>query len=191
VSRTRASLPYAERLIFPIPIEGLWVRALSRDLTPALRERLCAEGLDLEAPLAPAYPLERFETWLHLTAAGLRPDLPESEGVRWLGRRFLEGYQQTLVGKATSATLKLLGVRRSVDRLTRTFATGDNFMSAEGFDEAPGVVRVEVGPIGRQAHYVHGLLEGGLSMVGAREGSVEYTGTGAEERAVYRMSWRA
>lgn len=195
MSRPRAATPPAERLIFPVPIEGLWVRALSKDLTPALRERLRAEGLDLSAPLSPAYPVERYEAWLRLTARALQPELSEAEGLRWLGRRFLQGYEQTLLGKAAAATLRLLGPRRGIDRLTRAFATGDNFLSAEGYDEGAsdgrGVVRVEVLPIGQQAHYVHGLLEGGLAMVGAAEGRVAYAGTGPGERAVYRMSWRA
>jgi uncharacterized protein (TIGR02265 family) len=83
--------------------------------------KLKVAGLDLNRPVMPGYPADDFQRWVRLAAAHIDPHLPLEEAVKLLGRRSVPGLEDTLIGRALSSGLKLIGLRRVMERVQRIF----------------------------------------------------------------------
>lgn len=116
----------------------MFVRGLGRDLTPALRDRLRAAGLDLDQPLKAEYPADEVRGWFAVVRAALYPGVPQAEADERLGRQLVRGYRDTLLGKATLQILKLLGPRRVVRRINDNLRQLNNFSQGEWEARGPG-----------------------------------------------------
>lgn len=101
--------------------EGLFVRALK--VEGPLKAKLKEKGFDLDAP-KPRYPVAVWEDCLDVTIAELYPGVGRSEGWERIGRRFISGYFETLVGKFISAALPFLSAKAFIDRGPRFITTG-------------------------------------------------------------------
>lgn len=101
--------------------EGLFVRALHVD--GPLKERLRASGFDIDRPL-PRYPVAVWEACVDAAAEALYPAVARGEAWQRLGRRFIEGYFETLVGKLIAAALPFLSAKGFVNRAPRFITTG-------------------------------------------------------------------
>ncbi|MFZ5444367.1 MAG: DUF2378 family protein [Myxococcota bacterium] len=101
--------------------EGLFVRALKVD--GPFKERLRAKGFDLDRPQL-RYPVTVWEDCIDVAVAELYPGVPRDEGWRRIGRRFIEGYFETLVGRMLSVTLPLLSSTAFLNRGPRMISTG-------------------------------------------------------------------
>jgi uncharacterized protein (TIGR02265 family) len=174
-----------QRVIFVAQGEG-FLRGLGSDVNGRLKERLKEAELDPDKPLPPGWPAARLKDWLDIASEELYRDLPRSEAHRVLGRRFIEGWQATLIGSASARFLTLLGTRRALERLTRAFRTGDNYSETSVTFPSPNValVTVKSEPL---EHYTAGILDAGLAMMKVR-GRVDI------ERAaggvmVFRVEW--
>ena len=155
--------PPTQRIIFAVQAEGL-LRGLDPDVKGSLKTRLKTAGLDADAALPPGWPAEQLKVWLDLASAEIYPDFPVDEAHRRIGRRFLDGWQRTMLGAASAQFLKVLGMKRTLERLTRAFRTGDNFSETSvAFPEAHvGVVTVRSQQL---PHYIAGILDGGLALM--------------------------
>lgn len=146
----------AERLWFSDPVvEGLFRRALKTRLTPSLVAKLRERGLELDKPLQPAYPAERCAEWIRLVAE-LYPPLSEREATYQVGRANMDGYVQTVLGRAVVQVLKVIGPKRTLPRLGRSFRTGTNYMQVDVREVLPD--RFEVTFKRRRRHSA--LLQG-------------------------------
>lgn len=101
--------------------EGLFVRSLKP--TGRFKEALKERGYDLDRQNT-KYPLEVWNACVNLAAAELYPGLALPQAWEKLGRRFIEGYFQTLVGKMIGATLPFLNAKVFVGRMPRFMTTG-------------------------------------------------------------------
>ncbi|HEY0882059.1 MAG TPA: DUF2378 family protein, partial [Archangium sp.] len=99
-------------------------------LTPAIKDSLRSKGLDLDKPLRPGYPAADFHKWVELVAAAVFPEDRRDEAIRKIGHRAVSGLEEGLVGKALSAGLKLIGPRRSLQRVERIFKNNNNYQVA-------------------------------------------------------------
>ncbi len=176
-------------LEFQHTVEGLFLKELAGDLTPALREDLREAGLDLSRPLDPAFPSMRYMEWLRITARHLHPELPPAEGVRRIGRRMLRGYGQTFLGKTIFGVMSLIGVRRSLERITRSFRTGDNYSEATLEWLGKGEVNVTFNEVHDVPTYNQGILEQVLIELKAKDSKVELVSCPDGVEAVYRITW--
>lgn len=100
-------------------VDGLFRYALARRMTPALRSRLLSAGLDVEAKSSEAVPRQSFAAWLKLTVESLFSGVSESEAYRELGRDLVRGYSMTLFGSAVIAVARVIGPRRTLERMAR------------------------------------------------------------------------
>jgi uncharacterized protein (TIGR02265 family) len=164
-----------ERLWFSNTVEGLFLRGLAGRLTPSHLDVLKQRGIDLSRRLAPAYPAALFAECIRLTAREVFPTVDEVEGVRRLGQLFLSGYQQTLVGAALVQMMKLLGARRTLQRMERNFATGGNFMKTQFTSHGPGDVEVSLSEVDGIPSYFAGIIEKGSELVNAKNYRVTYS----------------
>ena len=178
-------------LEFQHTVEGLFVKELARDMTPTLATRLREAGLDLSKPLEPAYPSLRYVEWLRITARQLHPELTEAEGIRRLGQRMLRGYGQTLLGRTIFGVMSVIGVRRSLEKITRSFRTGDNYSDARLEWIGPGELRVTFNEVHDAPTYNQGILEQILTELKAEQPRVELVSCPGGVEAVYRITWKA
>ncbi|WP_044889300.1 TIGR02265 family protein [Myxococcus hansupus] len=117
----------SEKLMFAQSVEALFIRALGPYLTREGRQRLKAVGLDLSEPLRPQYTLEQWRGFLRVAARDVFPELPPHEASFALGARFLQGFRQTSVGRASMQLVTQLGPQRTLERVPYNVRAGNNF----------------------------------------------------------------
>lgn len=133
-----------EPVAFDQLMEGLVIHAMKDRLDLAARERLLALGVDVSRPLLSAYPLVTLLGALKLCAEVRYPDLPREEARYQLGRRTLEGFGATAMGKALFGMARTWGARRMLSHMTRVLQTGINFARAQARELPGGEVEVTV-----------------------------------------------
>ncbi|HLM43450.1 MAG TPA: DUF2378 family protein, partial [Myxococcaceae bacterium] len=108
-----------ELLIFEQTIEALFVRALGGRLTPDCKARLREAGLDVDQKIKPAYSLKSWMTFIRIAAEELYPGMPLEESTFKLGEAYIEGFRETMLGRAVLSLLRVLGPRRALNRATQ------------------------------------------------------------------------
>ncbi len=146
----------AEVVALQSMFEGLFVRALTPNA--AFKEKLLAQGFDL-ARQRTRYPIEVWVTCVDLAALEYYPGLAREPAWVQLGRRFIEGYFQTLVGRMIGASLPFLSPKSFIGRVPRFMTTGMEGSRVElvWHDPANATVRV-LGPGEMGAALLAGVL---------------------------------
>jgi uncharacterized protein (TIGR02265 family) len=144
---------------------------------------------------------------VHLVATATFPAASShEEALRLLGRRFLSGYQQTVLGNAVVAAGRLLGIHRVLARMTRNFRGTNNYMETELHDINPTIAEltIRVSPTMNEhvrkidgfkgfftrGYYVQGILEAICADLGYEKARVEVVMRDEEKLAVrYRLDW--
>jgi len=107
----------AEPVVYDAAVEGVFLRGLVGQVTPALSAKLRELGLDLDQKLRPTYPREAWSRMLEVTVAELFPSVSRQEGFRRLGELAVNGIGNTMIGKVLVQMARLMGPRRSMLRL--------------------------------------------------------------------------
>jgi uncharacterized protein (TIGR02265 family) len=179
----------AEKLIFAQSVEALFVRALGPHLTREGRQRLKAVGLDLSEPLRPAYTLDAWRSFLRVAVQDVFPTLPAPEAWAELGARYLQGFRQTAVGRASLSLVTQLGPRRTLERVPYNVRAGNNFNEVrveESTQDAATLWMKDV--MADNPCFAGGFLAETLRSAGAGGVSVEpvaFDGTAA----TFRLTW--
>jgi uncharacterized protein (TIGR02265 family) len=116
-----------EKLVFAQSVEALFVRSLGPHLTPEARRRLKLVGLDLSEPLRPSYPVEQWKTFLRTAAPDVFPGCTPQAAYFGLGERYVQGYRQTAVGRASMALIAHMGPKGTLERVSHGARAGNNF----------------------------------------------------------------
>jgi uncharacterized protein (TIGR02265 family) len=177
-------------LIFNHTLEGLVLRGLPGGASPELKAKLRAIGVDLDKPLLPAYSRETWARCIELAAEAAYPGEPHEQAWQKLGERMVEGYQETFIGRAMFATLRLLGPRRMLARSQKNFRSGNNYSEVRTTDVSPNQMDVwmnEVQDVLR--HFSLGLLLAGMRAAGTQGASVVILQKDAHG-VTFRASWR-
>lgn len=173
-----------ERVVFGTSMEGLH-RALAPP-TPAESAAFLKAGVTGER-FAPAYPLAAYMEILDACADSRFGDAAPLERYAHVGRLFWAGYEKTLVGAALTAMLRVLGPRRTLDRMTRNFRTANNYTEVTVDSRAPNHHLVRVNFVARPGFYL-GIIESGCLRAGAKDLSVTLVESTAES-PVYEVKW--
>ncbi|MEW5740285.1 MAG: DUF2378 family protein [Myxococcota bacterium] len=176
-----------DRLIFSQTFEGLF-RAAAESLDEPTIAALKAAGIDPQEELKPAYPLAVFHAVARLLAERLFPGLESEEQLRRLGRRFMDGYAQTMVGRAMVGVMRVIGPRRTLERLSRQFRTGNNFSETRVEELGPGHSQLWCNQASFPAWY-EGIVARGLEFTGARDVQVALIRRD-EAGATFRITWK-
>lgn len=174
-----------ERVVFAQSMEGLY-----RALTPHTAQERAAflkAGVKKEGQFDAAYALAGYIEILDACAASRFAHLPEVERFTEVGRLFFLGFEKTLIGAAMAAMLKVLGPRRTLERMTRNFRTANNF--TEGLLESlsPNHHLVRINYTARPGFY-RGLLESGCLRAGAQGLTVNVLET-KDFATTYEVRW--
>lgn len=175
-------------LVFSQTVEGL-LRALG-PLDAATKGRMQALGVDPDR-LEPAYPADQYVALQRLAVELFAPNQPFPVGIEALGRRFVDGYGETLMGRAVLAGLRLLGPVRALERLSRTLSTGSTFFKTKLEEVRPAVWRLWINRVTYPGWYV-GLVQRGLEHAGAKKVEVrvvEHVGPG--QGLTLEVTWAA
>lgn len=174
-----------ERIVFGSSVEGQ-LRALGPELSPEVKSQLINLGVNPDKIL-PGYSVPVYAKLIDFVGAQRFPELEGTERDRALGREFIIGFGNTLVGKATLAMGKVLGPMRATLRLTRTMRSVNNYSVSEAIPINSTSVNVWCQPVLRPWYYV-GVFE----QAGQQMHSPSYTVALQKfegERADFLISW--
>jgi uncharacterized protein (TIGR02265 family) len=157
-------------LVFDQTLEALFVRGLRGRIAQPLQLRLQSAGLDLSKQLLPAYP---FHTWiesLRITAEELYPQESLDRAQFLLGQTFIDGYDETLMGKAILRMIRILGPRRTLLRATHNFRSGNNYTETTLTEISPQEVRLWMNEVGPYPAFTAGIIHAALRASGVHAG---------------------
>jgi uncharacterized protein (TIGR02265 family) len=169
-------------------VEGLFLKGLGARVTPALREQLKAIGLDLERELLPAYPRTVWNAAIPLAARHVWPQLDVASSHVLLGRTIIDGFKETLLGRALAGMAKVLGPMRTLARMRKNLRTGGNYNEVTLTAETQTQVLFWINEPWLHPGYVQGLLQGSLEISGGKNNSVEVV-TQDDAGTTYRVRW--
>lgn len=175
-----------ERVVFSHTMESLLERCAS-GLTDEKWAHLATLGISRGHSL-PAYEAALWFQVIEYVARAVYPEREIGAAEYQIGRDFIERYAETLVGRALFALLRLLGTKRTVHRLTRSFRTGTNFTQVEIEDESDTGCIVAFNVVEPRGRMTHGVLSKGLEVAGIPDLKVALESLDGE-RARYRLSW--
>ncbi|MHA7632788.1 DUF2378 family protein [Corallococcus sp. M7] len=180
----------AEKLVFPTIVEGLFVRGLSGKVPFALKEQLRKEGLDLDRPLQPAYSLDTWTRCVALTAKTLHPEQPDEVAWRMLGERMIDGYRDTMVGRALLGVLRLIGPKRMLMRAQHSFRSGNNYTEVAITERGEREADLWLNEPGLLRYFKQGVM---LATVRAASGPATQVDVVQfdDDSVTYRVSWGA
>lgn len=175
-----------EKLVFGHSVEA-FLRAVRPALNASFADELKRLGIDTAKPLLPAYPVDVLREALLLGAKKLNPSLSDHDALVALGRRYVEGYGETLVGKALRTAIRLIGPKRTLERLAKQFRTANNYSETKVTQQAPGRALLWCNDVSHPAWY-EGLIAGTLEVTGATSVTVTLSRHDAEG-AFFDVTW--
>lgn len=179
-----------EQLVFGTTLEGLFLRGLKGKISPALEQQLRAVGLDLSKPLLPAYSRKVVHAAITLTAKTLFPNAPLSDAMYLVGQHVTSGLRATTLGNAALAVVRIIGPRRTMSRLARTFRSTNNYMTVTLRELTPSAFELDLEPSNEFPSYMQAVIEDMLTIAGATELRVAVAKHDkAKEQCTYRISW--
>lgn len=126
-----SALTQNEPVIFSQMFEALLMHVMRGKLDPDAMRRIEAAGVDLSQPLLVAYPLAVWYDTVGTCAELLFPQLSRIEAMYATGKKVVEGYRHTTMGKALFEGLRKLGWQRALGQMARSLKTGGNFLAAQ------------------------------------------------------------
>ncbi len=178
----------AEEVIFAGAVEGLFFKGLGSRVTPELQQELKAVGLDLTRQLLPAYPRKVWNAALPLAVQHVWPQLDLADGHYRLGRAIIDGFQETLLGRALAGMARVLGPMRTLGRMRQNLRTGANYNEITLTPETANVVLFWINEPFIHPGYVQGLLHGSIEISGGRNSAVEIVSRDPAG-TTYRVRW--
>jgi uncharacterized protein (TIGR02265 family) len=174
-----------QRLAFDSSVEALFVKLLGPRLGDEGRTKLRLAGLDLNLKLLPAYPAEDVARWIDVCMPFAYPGLSRDAAIHELGRESVESYGQTTLGKALIVGVRLMGLRRVLERMTRSMRSGGNYLSSEYRELGPRDLELEVNDHNTMPTFYTGMFEAIARVCGVEGAQVELlpvTGPGCTVR---------
>lgn len=178
-----------ERLTFAPTVEALFTRGMGSSLPPEVKNALRTDGLDLDRPLLPAYPAGKVAEWIDVALPHAYPGTPRAAALRELGRESVTRYASTVIGRGLAAMLKLLGLRRLLERMSRAMRTGGNYLETKTTVYGSCDVELWINDVNGMPEYFVGVLEGAAEILGIRDAQVEQLPTAAPG-CTLRIRWK-
>jgi uncharacterized protein (TIGR02265 family) len=175
-----------DRVIFGSAAEGL-IRAMGNKLDERAHHKFAQLGVPLRPRVLPVYPRKAWIDACVYAGELLFPINKPEEQRLMLGHRFISSYSETIVGKALITMLRLLGPRRSLARIERSFRTGMSHADIGLKELEPGHFEVAVANVSYSEWY-QGMIEKGLELSGAKELKVTVSSREGDT-VTYEVRW--
>jgi uncharacterized protein (TIGR02265 family) len=108
--------------------EGLFIKMLKP--TGEFADDLLRAGYDIKRQER-FYPESVFKACVRVACKHVYPGMAEGEAMRLLGRRFIEGFLDTIAGRIVAVSLPVLGPVGLIKRLPRFWAMGNKGLKVE------------------------------------------------------------
>ncbi len=177
--------PSAGSMTHHAVFEGMFHRALHP--TGAFADALRDAGYDLSRPL-PRYPTHIWHACLEVARRHAFGSLPEAEGYRRMGHRFIEGWFETIIGKLIAVGLPLLGPERALERTPRSWSAAQPDLKVELRKVAARHWEATLREHGVLPDFCAGLLEASARVAGAPGASVTVRERGPDH-CVLEVRW--
>lgn len=179
----------ADKMVYRTTVEALLQRTLKARgaLSPSVVVKLKALGVDPEA--VSDVPKATWQSVLSLAAEVLSPGHPREAQLRTLGGELLRAWNQTLPGKVLFTTLRVIGVRRGLHRMTTNFRSSNSYTTSTAKDLGPNDVEVWMSDVNGAPSYIQGLMHAAVELAGGKSVTVEVTATEGDS-ATYRIRWQ-
>lgn len=177
-----------EDIVFDNTVDGLFRRGLGRQMTPRCKERLKAAGLDLDQKLRPSYPRLQYYEFVNIAAEELYPNLSRDAAHYELGKQFIAGFQETLLGKAVVSLVRLLGPRKTLAKMSQNMQSSNNYMKTSLRELGPGDCEITLSQVSGAPRYFEGVLLRAVELSGGENAHVKPTRAEGPSY-VYRCTW--
>lgn len=174
-----------QRLVFDSSVDALFVKLLAPRLGDEGQAKLREAGLDLKQKLLPAYPAEDVARWIDVCMPYAYRGLARDAAIHELGRESVDSFAQTLVGRALMVGVRLMGLRRVLERMTRSMRAGGNYLSCEFRALGPCDMELEINDHNTMPTFYVGMFEAlarACGVNGARVELLPITGGGCTVR---------
>ncbi len=161
---------------------------LGDKLDSRANERFKAVGVDLLGKLNPAYEKKVWIAAVDIAAELHSPNEPAPVTRRYLlARRFMGSFKETMIGSAMVALMRVVGPRKTLERVQRSFRMGNNFSVTTLKQLAAQEYELWIDHVAHPEWY-KGIIEAGLELAGAKE--VQVVELSRKDAAVtFRVSW--
>ena len=177
-----------EPLVFSPSFEAL-LRALGGSLNDASKEQFRKLGVDYDQRLLPAYSLDVWVAAMELGSSLLTPNGSQAERHYALGRRMVDSYGETLIGRALLAVMRVIGPRRSFERMTRNLRTTNNYTDSSFEASAEGQVTLWCSKVVSPEFY-RGMFSRTLEAAGGTDARVKVLSADASG-CKFAVSWKS
>lgn len=168
------------------------MQAMLAAARPVLDASLIAElqaiGLDPQRTLLPAYSVEVARRAVTICAARLNPSMQTEAALEAFGRRFVERYTETLIGRALLVAGKMLGPKRLLERLAKQLRTANNYQETKVTHLEAGHSELWCNEVMHGPWYA-GIIAQTLINVGAKDATVTVT-RNDEQGAIFDVRWK-
>ncbi|MDX2012649.1 MAG: DUF2378 family protein [Myxococcaceae bacterium] len=178
----------AEKMVYRTTVEALLQRTLKARgaLSPQVLEQLARLGVDPAAPKD--VPKATWQALLGVSAEVLSPGLPRDAQLHALGRQLLRAWNETLPGKVLFTTLRVIGVRRGLHRMSTNFRSSNSYTTSTAKDLGPNDVEVWISDVNGAPTYIQGLMQAAVELAGGKAVTADITATDGDS-ATYRIRW--
>jgi uncharacterized protein (TIGR02265 family) len=149
---------------------------------------LQAVGLDPAKKMLPPYPRELTCKVVLICARGLNPTMREDDALRAFGRRFVQRYADSLIGKALLSALRLPGPGKMLVRVATRFRTANNDLETEVTHLRHGAAELWCNDLAYGAWF-EGIIVETLESAGAKEPGVHVMKSDASG-TVFANEWK-
>lgn len=179
-----------EKVVYRHTVEAFLKNVFERNglLVPEVVAAL--EGMGIDARRPRDLPQAAWYRMMALAAERIGPGRPTSDNLERVGRAFLRGYTESVVGRAILIGARLMGPRRTLLRMAESFKSGDTSTTIIATEPGPGMVDILVNPDGGVPAYFCGLFSELLNLIGVVSNQVEVR-TSPYGGSVFRVSWSA
>jgi uncharacterized protein (TIGR02265 family) len=179
-----------EQLVYENAVEGLFIKAFGKQLTPALKAAIKEVGIDLSQPLKTQYPgvvVNQATALLRKHLFGRESD--DEKAYFLIGSGTLDGYFDTVLGRAMVSVLRIVGYERIIDRLPRQMASGSNYQFVEVKRVKPGEATVSCSDYQPHPALNLGVLTRAFTHYFPAPGFRMTIAEVLPERALYKLTW--
>jgi uncharacterized protein (TIGR02265 family) len=134
------------------------------------------------------YAREVFYRCVAILGDELYPWMGADERMVALGTAFMDGYNQTLIGKTALQAARFMGTRRILHKMAENYRTSNNYLQAAIEELGPGDARLMLSQTSGASGYYEGALRRGLELTGAKGLTVRREADDGR-RCTLRVTW--
>ncbi|HZN91070.1 MAG TPA: DUF2378 family protein [Myxococcales bacterium] len=168
-TKARGQPREAKPVIYDSTVEGVLLRGLGGLLTPGLKSKLRALGIDFDRGLRPTYPRAVWNQALAVVVAEVFPGVTLEEGYRKLGELSFRGLRDMPAGRPVSTLAQWVGPRGSILRLPEGCSSVNNYMKMMVDELAPNHFRLYLNETHGCPAYAQGAIWEALTVGGAKD----------------------